>query len=222
MNPFNCSEETSEENCVICGYQAKSKRFGYPACMSCTVFFRRSVIKNADYSCLRHRDCQVFKELRAACKYCRFQKCIRFGMKQSFVVTRDLTGPRNSSLFSLNVAQSLVKTMVVMQQDNWKEHRDNQVEKMRRATVSDVNQMFKWSFNNAIEWAAQFEPFVRLSNKEQKCVISEYGFMFFIIDQGFRNAEKSREGIWMLQNGTFFDYFDYSEHQNIDNSKEKR
>ncbi|KAF1752927.1 hypothetical protein GCK72_019482 [Caenorhabditis remanei] len=199
----------SEENCAVCGDQVKSSRLGCPACLSCMIFFRRSVIKNAEYKCPSNKDCPIFHEYRSSCRYCRFQKCFLSGMKSSAVVTRDKLGPRSPTQIHSDVPKNLMGPLTYLQQKIMEEHQEQTEEPTRRATVSDVNRMFKWSFNDAVEWASQFEPFLRLTNEEQKCVISEYGFAFFIIDQGVKSAKDWRSGYWILQNATFLhvDYF---------------
>ncbi|CAP38562.1 Protein CBR-NHR-270 [Caenorhabditis briggsae] len=198
-----------EENCVICGDLVKSNRLGAPACWSCMIFFRRGVIRKSGFVCPRNKDCCVVNELRVSCRHCRFQKCLQSGMKPSFVVTRDTLEPRTPPPSIIDIPKNLVEPLVKLQDSLLEDHQKQMIHPFRRATVADVNQMFKWSFNDSIKWASNFEPFLRLTNEQQKCVISEFGFAFFIIDQGFENAKHWRKRCWILQNGTllYSDYF---------------
>ncbi|EGT30925.1 CBN-NHR-270 protein [Caenorhabditis brenneri] len=214
--------QLSADNCRICGDQVKSDRLGCPACLSCIIFFRRAVRKNAEFICTKRGNCPTFNEFRSSCRHCRYQKCLQAGMKSSLVVTRDLNGPRTPTPTFLDVPSNLMRSLVEMQKKQWEDHQEQMVESMRRATRSDVNKMFKWSFNNSVEWASQFEPFLRLTNEHQKCVVSEYGFAFFLIDQAFKSAKEWTNGYWLLQNGTFLhaDYFHGLENAGVSGDQE--
>ncbi|CAL2042612.1 unnamed protein product [Caenorhabditis brenneri] len=204
------------ENCAVCGDRVNSCRLGPPACLGCIVFFRRSIIHSSKYRCLRGESCLINYEFRSSCRYCRLQKCFQTGMKQSAVRRRDCIGPRRPSPCSSDppvlypeTDVQFIDRLIRIQTRQFEEHKKQSVVKSRRATVADVNKMFKWSINNALEWASQFDPFQKLTNEAQKCVLSEYGFSFFLIDQGFRTKCEKASGYWMLQNGTYLhsDYY---------------
>ncbi|KAF1759722.1 hypothetical protein GCK72_016189 [Caenorhabditis remanei] len=79
----------------------------------------------------------------------------------------------------------------------------------RRARAQDVNSMLKLGLIDAATWGNQFEPFRRLSTEDKKHILTEFGFTFMLVDQGFKTAQKAEEGFWLLQNDTFMheDYF---------------
>lgn len=79
----------------------------------------------------------------------------------------------------------------------------------RRARAQDVNSMLKLGLIDAATWGNQFEPFRRLSAEDKKHILTEFGFTFMLVDQGFKTAQKAEEGFWLLQNDTFMheDYF---------------
>ncbi|CCD71087.1 Nuclear Hormone Receptor family [Caenorhabditis elegans] len=194
------------ERCAVCGDQVKSDRLGCPACLGCILFFRRSVLKNASYKCGRKGACPVVSEFRSTCRHCRFKKCFDVGMKASAVNTC-IANPSPPPY--VDVPKDLLGPCVILQTRQIEEHKEQSVKHVRRASASDVNKMLMWSFNDAVEWASDYEPFQLLPNELQKCVISEFGVAFFLIDQGFKSARESKRGFWMFQNGTFlhFDYF---------------
>lgn len=199
------------ENCAVCGDRVNSNRLGSPACLGCIVFFRRSVIHSSKYRCLRDGNCLINYEFRSSCRFCRFQKCFQVGMKESAVRRRDCIGPRRQSpsysdppILYPETDTPLIDRLVKIQKKQFEDHEEQSVDVPRRANVSDVNKMLKWSFNNAIEWASQFDPFRKLTNESQKCVLSEYGVAFFVIDQGFKSQFQKGNQHWMLQNGTYF------------------
>ncbi|ULT98147.1 hypothetical protein L5515_012838 [Caenorhabditis briggsae] len=79
----------------------------------------------------------------------------------------------------------------------------------RRARAQDVNSMLKLGLVDAATWGNQFEPFRRLSTEDKKHILTEFGFTFMLVDQGFKTAKKAETGFWLLQNDTFMheDYF---------------
>ncbi|CAI2351644.1 unnamed protein product [Caenorhabditis sp. 36 PRJEB53466] len=73
----------------------------------------------------------------------------------------------------------------------------------RRARAQDVNSMLKLGLTDAATWGNQFEPFRRLSTEDKKHILTEFGFTFMLVDQGFKTAQKAEQGFWLLQNDTF-------------------
>ena len=50
--------------------------------MICQGFFRRSIKERAPsrYKCMDNGTCEINVATRNACRYCRFQRCIKVGM----------------------------------------------------------------------------------------------------------------------------------------------
>ena len=44
-------------------------------------FFKRSMRKDQGYKCRLTKDCDVNKNYRNRCQYCRLQKCLAMGMR---------------------------------------------------------------------------------------------------------------------------------------------
>uniref|UniRef100_A0A8R1I5A6 Uncharacterized protein n=1 Tax=Caenorhabditis japonica TaxID=281687 RepID=A0A8R1I5A6_CAEJA len=83
-----------EEHCAVCGDRVNSNRYGVPACLGCIVFFRRAIVNNSKYKCVKHQRCVITNEFRCSCRYCRLQKCLMVGMRPDAIQRRDVVGPR--------------------------------------------------------------------------------------------------------------------------------
>uniref|UniRef100_A0AAF5D484 Nuclear receptor domain-containing protein n=2 Tax=Strongyloides stercoralis TaxID=6248 RepID=A0AAF5D484_STRER len=84
--------------CVVCGDKAIGKHYGAVACNGCKGFFRRSVWQNLQYTCRFNKNCNVDKDHRNACRFCRFQKCLADGMKPEAIQNeRDRIGSTKRS-----------------------------------------------------------------------------------------------------------------------------
>ena len=85
------------ELCVVCGDRASGRHYGvvrsvenisvqkylcqYSSCEGCKGFFKRSMRKDQGYRCRMNKDCDVNKNYRNRCQYCRLQKCLAMGMR---------------------------------------------------------------------------------------------------------------------------------------------
>lgn len=74
--------------CQVCGDQAPEHiHYGSVSCFSCRAFFRRSVSKFHMYMCPGNKRCSIIVTTRKNCQYCRYQACLRAGMRPTWVLT---------------------------------------------------------------------------------------------------------------------------------------
>ncbi len=76
--------------CPICGNEAgKHSYYGAQVCNSCRAFFRRTVQSKSHprFVCKRDQNCSINSRSWKSCQFCRFQKCLRSGMKIAWVLT---------------------------------------------------------------------------------------------------------------------------------------
>lgn len=79
--PDSSSALINAENlCAVCGDLASGRFYSVFACNGCKTFFRRVIIENRTYSCKRNGNCSIDKNMRCACRHCRFKKCLQVGM----------------------------------------------------------------------------------------------------------------------------------------------
>ncbi|CAP29815.2 Protein CBG10390 [Caenorhabditis briggsae] len=228
---------TLEEICHICGDRATIKRYGAPACLGCTVFFRRTVVMNMIYKCLRGNNCIISYPHRCVCRSCRFEKCLQVGLRKNAIHIRDRFGPRKKSsrqTAANNQPSTFLTSWVKLQGEQHNRHlpffaihgasvafrRDNQnvLKYRRRATAQDVNITMKLALEQANEWGDGLEPFKNLGIEVKKSVLSEYFLAFLLIDSTYKTAQEKDQGIWLLPNGSFVhpDYFFGLPQANID------
>ncbi|VDP19654.1 unnamed protein product [Soboliphyme baturini] len=70
-----------EDTCPVCGDKVSGYHYGLLTCESCKGFFKRTVQNKKVYQCSADQNCPVDKTCRKRCPQCRFQKCLKVGMK---------------------------------------------------------------------------------------------------------------------------------------------
>jgi hypothetical protein len=111
-------EDLSFENdpkkikCYTCADDSTGTHFGGITCESCKSFFRRSVKENRwkDYKCLDSSQCNINKITRKFCRYCRYNKCLKIGMRPQWVLTDEEREKKyckkNRSVLNVNVNEN--------------------------------------------------------------------------------------------------------------------
>ncbi|XP_033642922.1 nuclear receptor subfamily 5 group A member 2-like isoform X2 [Asterias rubens] len=84
-----------DECCPVCGDKVSGYHYGLLTCESCKGFFKRTVQNKKVYTCIENRNCLIDKTQRKRCPYCRFQKCLKVGMKLEAVRPDRMRGGRN-------------------------------------------------------------------------------------------------------------------------------
>ena len=85
MNPHVNLGHKSEilTSCKVCGEAINAYlSYGALACPSCRVFFRRQTFKVKQNLgiCYANGTCEITKETRTYCQFCRYHKCLKIGM----------------------------------------------------------------------------------------------------------------------------------------------
>ena len=79
-----------EQRCSVCSKPAlKHSSYGGQVCSSCRSFFRRAAQSgyHAIFHCKQGELCKMEPQTRKKCQFCRFQCCIRSGMKITWVLS---------------------------------------------------------------------------------------------------------------------------------------
>ena len=92
LKPVSSSENSV---CKVCGDKACDHvHYGSIVCYSCRQFFRRIVVRRSEPTVCYNIGtecgaCPMVKKKRHLCPLCRFQKCLKVGMKTSWVMTKE-------------------------------------------------------------------------------------------------------------------------------------
>ncbi|XP_042308251.1 oxysterols receptor LXR-alpha isoform X2 [Sceloporus undulatus] len=77
------------EVCSVCGDKASGFHYNVLSCEGCKGFFRRSVIKGAQYICKNGGRCEMDMYMRRKCQECRLRKCQEAGMREQCVLSEE-------------------------------------------------------------------------------------------------------------------------------------
>ncbi|KAF7239738.1 DNA polymerase delta catalytic subunit [Varanus komodoensis] len=78
-----------DEVCSVCGDKASGFHYNVLSCEGCKGFFRRSVIKGAQYTCKGIGQCHMDMYMRRKCQECRLKKCRQAGMREECVLSEE-------------------------------------------------------------------------------------------------------------------------------------
>ncbi|XP_061163193.1 uncharacterized protein LOC133172341 isoform X1 [Saccostrea echinata] len=81
--PDDCTPEDDKDFkiCVVCGERASGYYFGALVCLPCKSFYIRCT-KDGEptFTCQCNGNCDIAKQGRIRCQYCRYQRCLMAGM----------------------------------------------------------------------------------------------------------------------------------------------
>ncbi|EEB14680.1 Ecdysone receptor, putative [Pediculus humanus corporis] len=95
--------------CPICSDKISGFHYGIFSCESCKGFFKRTVQNRKNYVCLRGSQCPVTIATRKKCPACRFEKCLKMGMKLEAIREDRTRGGRSTYQCSYSVPSSLLQ-----------------------------------------------------------------------------------------------------------------
>ena len=82
---------TLSAECQVCHKETPKTRihYGGVSCYSCRAFFRRNTQRNDLPVCKSSGNCNIVFKERKQCASCRFNKCLRIGMRKELVLTEE-------------------------------------------------------------------------------------------------------------------------------------
>ena len=76
-----------QECCRVCGGLPSGNHFNSRSCEACRHFFRHTISRNLEneFQCKHDNSCKINTETRNDCQKCRFEKCLRVGMRRECI-----------------------------------------------------------------------------------------------------------------------------------------
>ncbi|GMR54153.1 hypothetical protein PMAYCL1PPCAC_24348, partial [Pristionchus mayeri] len=204
---------SSTDRCVICGDKATGKHYGALSCDGCKGFFRRSVRKKHNYSCRFGGSCIVDKHHRNTCRRCRYEMCIKRGMKTDAVQnerdtiqqTSDRSPPASNGVPSVSNPPStsgetpLDKLITVEGQLRFL--RSSVITKTadaerKEAATRDVTDSMHQQLILLCQWAKKIETYNELSSKTQFSLVTSYAAQHLVLCAAFRSTHLSNS-LWL-------------------------
>ncbi|CAI4226351.1 unnamed protein product [Auanema sp. JU1783] len=103
--PLRCNEL-----CAVCGDHSTGYHYEVPSCNGCKTFFRRTIISERTFKCHKNGNCMFTKDIRCACRSCRFKKCLEVGMNPRAIQTsRPGFSPKEASPLSSSSPEPMSK-----------------------------------------------------------------------------------------------------------------
>ncbi|XP_078404933.1 oxysterols receptor LXR-alpha isoform X2 [Cetorhinus maximus] len=138
------------ELCSVCADKASGFHYNVLSCEGCKGFFRRSVIKGAQYSCKNSGQCQMDMYMRRKCQECRLRKCRQAGMLEQCVLSEEQIRLKKMK----KLEEEMTKTVRVTSSplSSWETPRLNvaQIEMIRKL-VAVQQQCNKRSFSDRLK-----------------------------------------------------------------------
>ena len=97
--------------CAICGDRSSGFHYGVQSCEGCKSFFKRTVQKQLHYTCVENMSCQIDKNNRIRCQFCRFQKCLSLGMLKEGIFFSLVASSRCNSNKKKKKKKKTIKTI---------------------------------------------------------------------------------------------------------------
>ncbi|GMT01085.1 hypothetical protein PENTCL1PPCAC_30674, partial [Pristionchus entomophagus] len=199
--------------CVICGDKATGKHYGALSCDGCKGFFRRSVRKKHNYSCRNKNDCIVDKHHRNTCRRCRYEMCIRRGMKTEAVQnerdtiqqTSERSPPASNGVPSVsnppsNSGETQLDKLITVE-GQLRFLRSSVITKTadaerKEAATRDVTDSMHQQLILLCQWAKKIEIYNELSSKTQFALVTAYAAQHLVLCAAFRSTHLSNS-LWL-------------------------
>ncbi|NP_001343721.1 Nuclear hormone receptor family member nhr-64 [Caenorhabditis elegans] len=199
-------QSSSFENvfCAICGDRATGKHYGAMSCDGCKGFFRRTIRKRHSYVCRFGEKCQVDKAKRNSCRKCRFDVCLRKGMRRDAVQTeRDRIRPANPLSNGSNggiVPDDPLLDTLIRAEASTRGLRTTVITKTaearKQATTNDVTDSMNQQLTLMVEWAKVLEGFQRVDNITQVALLRHFSAQHLVMCAAFRSIHLS-DAVWL-------------------------
>ena len=113
INPGLSRQQLLSGPCPICGDRISGFHYGIFSCESCKGFFKRTVQNKKNYVCVRGTNCLITVTTRKKCPACRFDKCLKMGMKLEAIREDRTRGGRSTYQCSYTLSSSGINSNLI-------------------------------------------------------------------------------------------------------------
>lgn len=209
----NVISESGDENqgpwqaCVICGDRGSGYHYSVLSCEGCKGFFKRTVQKNLFYVCKSNGACVITKTTRNNCQFCRFNKCLQFGMKKEAVrEDRSPGGKHRTKKPRLDSEDEMSTKIAENKQKLEDEHNelisillathadkvpDNEFQG-RPASEISINELMQFGYSELkyiIEWAKKVPGFRQFTMEDQMALLKSAFMELNVFRLAFRSMD---------------------------------
>uniref|UniRef100_A0A1I7V2I1 Nuclear receptor domain-containing protein n=1 Tax=Caenorhabditis tropicalis TaxID=1561998 RepID=A0A1I7V2I1_9PELO len=199
--------------CGVCGETADAVHFGALSCRACAAFFRRRVAAGKLIIVSRCAgNCKLENQLlRRLCASCRYEKCLRIGMKTSAVLSRLVvkTEPGSSTWMGeclLDQMKAAYARLESSRRDAFL--REDHVPKI--TNYKEVNAMCSIDIDLIVlHYTSFFQSITPIDEEQRRYLGVHFLVPFCLLDGAFRSQGIETE-LFLMPNG------DYVDLQNLD------
>ncbi|VDL82762.1 unnamed protein product [Nippostrongylus brasiliensis] len=142
-------------------------------------FFRRTIVSEQTFICQYNGNCDVNKNIRCACRHCRFNKCLAVGMDAKAIQNdRDRIGPTKKAKLSSKLRRCVMRDVSTVQQAlsspcllfETPELTIDPSTVFKELYPASMNDIRMWNIREmriCIEWGKTFDAYQRLSHFDQ-------------------------------------------------------
>uniref|UniRef100_A0A0N5AH54 Nuclear receptor domain-containing protein n=1 Tax=Syphacia muris TaxID=451379 RepID=A0A0N5AH54_9BILA len=186
--------------CTICGDRATGKHYGAISCDGCKGFFRRTVRKKHTYVCRFDKKCIVDKDHRNTCRKCRFDRCMKCGMRREAVQhERDRIASHRSTTVVSSSSEAYIDELLKAERAAHMLRASvitRTADARRTATTYDVTESMHQQLMLMVEWAKNLTEFQALPTECQVALLRNFSAQHLVICAGFRSIQV-KNAIWL-------------------------
>ncbi|XP_037081750.1 LOW QUALITY PROTEIN: retinoic acid receptor RXR-like [Pollicipes pollicipes] len=191
--PPNHPLSNSKHFCAICEDRASGKHYGVYSCEGCKGFFKRTVRKDLSYACREDKNCVIDKRQRNRCQYCRYQKCLKMGMKREAVQEerqRSLARGGEDQVESTSGQASDMPVERIRDAEAAVEARDKELPSPHTDMPhQQVRAAMDHQLRQLIEWAKRIPHFLELHRADQVALLSAGWNELIIASLSYRSVQ---------------------------------
>ncbi|CAI2353264.1 unnamed protein product [Caenorhabditis sp. 36 PRJEB53466] len=209
------TRQASPQTCLICGDSADSLHFGALSCRACAAFFRRKVAgrKNIYRRC--DRQCKVDTGMRKLCASCRFDKCLKSGMRESAVLSRLAQKNQNykkpvsspecepSTSEPTSVLERLQSAYTNLESARKKAFKIQDGHIPQLCNYRQMNDVFFLDMKLVIENLVDlFQKDSKISKEQQKLLLVHFLVPYILLESGYKSSNSE---LFILPSGDYID-----------------